>query len=197
MPVEVVFWTWINQTTVAIVTEAAVLHWSIQGDSAPVQIFERHASLVGSQIIQYKTDKDCKWCELTGIAAKDGRVVGSMQLYSVDKNVSQPIEGHAGTFAYLKMPGNSAPSTLFCIAARTAAGGKLHIIEVCQCQVHVHDNICSHANKTFSHRSTTQVECLCITQITNALSICDFSGSLEQWAVADVCLVWVSASLCR
>eukprot|EP00041_Stephanoeca_diplocostata_P026406 m.712062 g.712062 ORF g.712062 m.712062 type:complete len:1677 (+) comp22957_c0_seq1:116-5146(+) len=130
MPVEVVFWTWINQTTVAIVTEVAVFHWSIQGDAAPVQIFERHASLAGSQIIQYKTDKDCKWCELTGIAAKDGRVVGSMQLYSVDKNVSQPIEGHAGTFAYLKVPGNSAPSTLFCIAARTAAGGKLHIIEV-------------------------------------------------------------------
>lgn len=61
---------------------------------------------------------------------QDNRVVGAMQLFSVEKNVSQPIEGHAGAFAYMKLPGNSAPSTLFCIAARTPAGGKLHIIEV-------------------------------------------------------------------
>nr|CAG4635257.1 EOG090X0064 [Artemia franciscana] len=53
-----------------------------------------------------------------------------MQLYSVERKVSQPIEGHAAAFAQFKMDGNPLPSTIFCFAVRSAAGGKLHIIEV-------------------------------------------------------------------
>ncbi|TNN69750.1 Clathrin heavy chain 1 [Liparis tanakae] len=53
-----------------------------------------------------------------------------MQLYSVDRKVSQPIEGHAAGFAQFKMEGNTEESTLFCFAVRGQAGGKLHIIEV-------------------------------------------------------------------
>ena len=53
-----------------------------------------------------------------------------MQLYSVDKNVSQLIEGHAASFALFKMEGNPEPSNLFCFAVANANGGKLHIIEV-------------------------------------------------------------------
>ena len=53
-----------------------------------------------------------------------------MQLYSVERNVSQPIEGHAAAFSQFKMEGNQQESTLFCFAVRGAAGGKLHIIEV-------------------------------------------------------------------
>ncbi|NXR12463.1 CLH1 protein, partial [Semnornis frantzii] len=60
------------------------------------------------------------------------RVVGAMQLYSVDRKVSQPIEGHAAAFAEFKIEGNAKPSTLFCFAVRSPAGGKLHIIEVGQ-----------------------------------------------------------------
>ncbi|ETE62313.1 Clathrin heavy chain 1, partial [Ophiophagus hannah] len=55
-----------------------------------------------------------------------------MQLYSVDRKVSQPIEGHAAAFAEFKVEGNAKPSTLFCFAVRSPAGGKLHIIEVGQ-----------------------------------------------------------------
>lgn len=54
-----------------------------------------------------------------------------MQLYSVERKCSQPIEGHAASFATFKMEGNPEPSTLFCFAVRTVQGGKLHIIEVC------------------------------------------------------------------
>ena len=32
----------------------------------------------------------------SGISAQQNRVVGAMQLYSVERKVSQPIEGHAG-----------------------------------------------------------------------------------------------------
>ncbi|MEE6504317.1 hypothetical protein FKM82_005143 [Ascaphus truei] len=55
-----------------------------------------------------------------------------MQLYSVDRKVSQPIEGHAAAFAEFKIERNSKSSTLFCFAVRGQAGGKLHIIEVGQ-----------------------------------------------------------------
>ena len=44
-----------------------------------------------------------------------------MQLYSVERNVSQPIEGHAAAFSRLKMEGNQQESTLFCFAVRGAA----------------------------------------------------------------------------
>jgi clathrin heavy chain len=55
-----------------------------------------------------------------------------MQLYSVERKVSQPIEGHAAAFGNFKMQGNGAESTLFCFAVRGAQGGKLHVIEVGQ-----------------------------------------------------------------
>lgn len=48
-----------------------------------------------------------------------------MQLYSVDRKVSQPIEGHAASFAQFKMEGNSEESTLFCFAVRGPTGGKV------------------------------------------------------------------------
>lgn len=48
-----------------------------------------------------------------------------MQLYSTERKVSQPIEGHAAAFSTFKMDGNSEVSTLFCFAARTSTGGKV------------------------------------------------------------------------
>ena len=48
-----------------------------------------------------------------------------MQLYSTERKVSQPIEGHAAAFSTFKMEGNAELSTLFCFAARTAQGGKV------------------------------------------------------------------------
>ena len=51
-------------------------------------------------------------------------------MYSVERKVSQPIEGHAAAFTKFRMEGNPADSTLFCFAVRNVQGGKLHIIEV-------------------------------------------------------------------
>lgn len=56
---------------------------------------------------------------------QQNRVVGAMQLYSVERKVSQPIEGHAAAFSQFKMQGNAAESTLFCFAVRGAQGGKV------------------------------------------------------------------------
>jgi len=50
-----------------------------------------------------------------------------MQLYSVERKVSQPIEGHAAAFSQFPIPGNATPSTLFCFAVRGAQGGKVWV----------------------------------------------------------------------
>lgn len=132
MTEDVVFWKWISLNTLALVTETSVYHWSMEGDSQPVKMFERHSSLNGCQIINYRTDPKQTWLLLIGISAQQNRVVGAMQLYSVERKCSQPIEGHAASFATFKMEGNAETSTLFCFAVRTVQGGKLHIIEVGQ-----------------------------------------------------------------
>ncbi|XP_022345311.1 clathrin heavy chain 1 isoform X2 [Crassostrea virginica] len=138
MTEDVIFWKWISVNTVALVTEACVYHWSMEGDSQPQKMFDRHTNLAGCQIINYRTDAAQKWLLVVGISAQTGaeggqnRVVGAMQLYSVDRKISQPIEGHAAAFCQFKMEGNPQPSTLFSFAVRGAQGGKLHIIEVGQ-----------------------------------------------------------------
>uniref|UniRef100_H2ZKR5 Clathrin heavy chain n=1 Tax=Ciona savignyi TaxID=51511 RepID=H2ZKR5_CIOSA len=128
---DVVFWKWISTNMIGLVTETSVYHWSMEGDSQqPVKMFDKHPSLANCQIINYRTDAKQKWLLLIGISAQSNRVVGAMQLYSVERRVSQPIEGHAASFAQLKLEGNKEESTLFCFAVRGAQGGKLHIIEV-------------------------------------------------------------------
>ncbi|KAL5477697.1 hypothetical protein EMCRGX_G024525 [Ephydatia muelleri] len=127
---EVIFWKWVNVNTVALVTETSVYHWSMEGDSQPVKMFDRHSNLAGCQIISYRADAALKWLLLIGIAAQQNRVAGNMQLYSVERKVSQPLEGHTAAFAQFLVPGNTEPSTLFTFAVRTPTGGKLHVIEV-------------------------------------------------------------------
>jgi hypothetical protein len=69
---DVVFWRWIDIKTLGLVTETAVYHWSVEGESAPVKIFDRHASLSGCQIINYRVNSDEKWMVLIGISAQVG-----------------------------------------------------------------------------------------------------------------------------
>ncbi|KAH8278169.1 hypothetical protein KR018_011473 [Drosophila ironensis] len=130
MSEDVVFWKWISLNTLALVTETSVYHWSMEGDSMPQKMFDRHSSLNGCQIINYRCNASQQWLLLVGISALPSRVAGAMQLYSVERKVSQAIEGHAASFATFKIEGNKEPTTLFCFAVRTATGGKLHIIEV-------------------------------------------------------------------
>merc|ERR1719193_2500622 len=103
---EVHFWKWINVNTIGMVTENAVFHWSMEGDSQPLKVFDRHSNLAGCQIINYRTDSKMQWLLLIGISAQQNRVVGAMQLYSVERKVSQPIEGHAACFSTFKQEGN-------------------------------------------------------------------------------------------
>lgn len=48
-----------------------------------------------------------------------------MQLYSVERKVSQPIEGHAAAFTQFKSETNPNEATLFAFAVRGPQGGKV------------------------------------------------------------------------
>lgn len=52
-------------------------------------------------------------------------MAGAMQLYSVERKVSQPIEGHAAAFIQFKSETNPQESTLFAFAVRGPQGGKV------------------------------------------------------------------------
>lgn len=119
---DIVFWKWLDAKTIGIVTELNVYRWSIDGDSIPTKIFDRHASLSGCQIINLRASSDEKWYVLVGISQRDNRVVGSMQLYSKERGVSQPIEGHAAAFAELHLPEAVKPIKLFTFAVRSFNG---------------------------------------------------------------------------
>eukprot|EP00727_Mastigamoeba_balamuthi_P012396 m51a1_g778 putative clathrin heavy chain (1744) ;mRNA; r:599758-605568 len=134
-PEAVVYWKWISDTTIGIVTGTAVYHWNITSNAAPRKMFDRMRELAESQIINYRTDKAEQWLALVGIAQANGQVVGNIQLYNVEKNASQYIEGHAAAFANFTVQtpdGRTAskPSTLFVFAQKNATGSKLFILEV-------------------------------------------------------------------
>ena len=53
------------------------------------------------------------------------KVKGAIQLYSKERGVSQPIEGHAASFAELKLEGHQNTTKLFTFSVRTATGAKV------------------------------------------------------------------------
>lgn len=114
-----------------MISETAIYHWDItSSQEAPVKLTDRHASLSGNQIINYCVNPDDKWSSLVGIAQENGRIVGHVQLYSKERNISQGIEGHASAFGLLRLDGASSDTRLFTFANRTATGAKLHIVEI-------------------------------------------------------------------
>eukprot|EP01087_Luapelamoeba_hula_P010434 TRINITY_DN2768_c0_g2_i1.p1 TRINITY_DN2768_c0_g2~~TRINITY_DN2768_c0_g2_i1.p1 ORF type:complete len:1757 (+),score=359.13 TRINITY_DN2768_c0_g2_i1:174-5444(+) len=124
------FWKWITDTKLGIVTATSVYHWSLEAEAKPIKVFARHQSLAGSQIINYRVDSSEQWCCLIGISKQEERIVGAMQLYSVERKISQPLEGHAAAFANFQVEGSPKPSTLFCFASRSAQSAKLYAFEV-------------------------------------------------------------------
>ena len=59
MPEPVVFWKWTSPSNLALVTGTSVWHWPLEGDGAPVKIFDRNQSLgPTTQIINYLVSPD-------------------------------------------------------------------------------------------------------------------------------------------
>jgi clathrin heavy chain len=68
MKEDILFWKWISPNTIAIVTENCVYHWSIDGNSNPKKMFDRHENLKGATIINYRVDNSQQWLLLVGLA---------------------------------------------------------------------------------------------------------------------------------
>lgn len=129
---DVIFWAWVSDSTLGLISDSSIYHWDINDASqdVPVKVTDRHVSLAGSQIIGYTLNSDGKWSALTGISQQQGRIVGNIQLYSKERNISQGIEGHAAAFGLLRLDGASIDTRLFTFANRTATGARLHIVEI-------------------------------------------------------------------
>eukprot|EP01035_Chromulina_nebulosa_P020076 gene20076-26070_t len=133
-PSPIVYWKWVSPNLIALVTATSVFHWSIEGDSPPVKIFDRNPQIVdGHQIINYQVSEDNKWCLLVGISAggAPGVINGTMQLYSIEKSVSQMLQGHAGAFTVIKVPGRDEPAQILCFEDKKPdQPPKLFVMEV-------------------------------------------------------------------
>ena len=129
MPEAVVFWRWVSPSTIALVTPTAVFHWSTEGSSAPSKVFDRHAQFgEGTQVINYQVSPDEKWCLLMGISQGGAGVIkGAMQLYSRDKSVSQTLQGHAGCFHTMSVPGRSDKAQVLCFQEKKKASRRNYL----------------------------------------------------------------------
>ena len=67
---------------------------------------------------------------VVGISQQQGRVVGAMQLYSRERGISQAIEAHAAAFGTVRLDKAPLDTRVFTFAVRTAAGAKLHVVEI-------------------------------------------------------------------
>lgn len=142
-----IFCKWISDDIMAIVTEYAVYHWDF-ANADPVKAFDRSPDLRNHQIIHYKANKDLTWFCLVGIAQANNMIVGNMQLYSKEKNISQTKEGHACVFIDYNFPGTSYSTTLFAFATRTPGQSKLYITEVTRSQGGTTGSVPTYGTKT-------------------------------------------------
>ena len=53
MTEDVVFWKWLTPSLVGLVTDQTVYHWTIEGDSPPQKMFDRHGSLQGKFEVKF------------------------------------------------------------------------------------------------------------------------------------------------
>eukprot|EP00003_Mantamonas_plastica_P027135 TRINITY_DN573_c0_g1_i1.p1 TRINITY_DN573_c0_g1~~TRINITY_DN573_c0_g1_i1.p1 ORF type:complete len:1592 (-),score=619.62 TRINITY_DN573_c0_g1_i1:79-4854(-) len=127
---DVGYWRWISLSTIALVTDSAVYHWSMEGNSEPEKVMQRHSKLDGYGIMNYAVSPDSKWAALAGLKSVNGTAAGQVQLYSFEQQKSQVLEGHAADFLKFTFEGNSSPSILFAMAVRSEGAAKLHVIEV-------------------------------------------------------------------
>mmetsp|Transcript_17587 Transcript_17587/g.26695 ORF Transcript_17587/g.26695 Transcript_17587/m.26695 type:complete len:1735 (-) Transcript_17587:150-5354(-) len=123
LPEPLVFWKWTSVGNLALVTATGVYHWALEDANPPVKVFDRHQTLgPNTQIINYRVSPDGKWCLLGGISAGAGGAVnGNMQLYSIEKKVSQPLEGHAAAFASIKIVGRDDPAQVLVFHEKKAS----------------------------------------------------------------------------
>lgn len=117
---EVVFWKWLNDSTIGLVTTTSVLSLSILEMNSPAKkVFDRQGPLATPNVfvMNIVCDKDMQWYTLSAVTStKDAQgrpqVVGYIQLYGAQQNQSQPIEGFCPAFGNVKCVDDNPVSLL-------------------------------------------------------------------------------------
>jgi hypothetical protein len=101
---QILFWKWIKNNILAIVTPTDVYHWTIGQQEQPKKIFSY--SLENPNISDYSANDDNTYFALVDSS-------GFVIIYSTEKNVSQTISSHAACFCqWKKTEENAEPVTL-------------------------------------------------------------------------------------
>lgn len=130
----IVFWRWVSKNILAVVTTSSVYHVSIADGSKEVKVFDRSEDLKEDQVIGYALSPDEKWGALFGISSPDGgkTINGHIQLYRIEDNKQQLIEGHACTFGKVYLHNETHRSNVFCFVERKSGekNSTVHITEI-------------------------------------------------------------------
>ncbi|KAG5490034.1 hypothetical protein JKF63_00153 [Porcisia hertigi] len=132
---DVVYWHWIDDRTLGLVTGKAVYHWSLDtaADDTPQHIFDRGVDYDASvQVLSYCCDEQKKWLVVTGVMRESsGAMVGKALLYSVENRSSRVLDGHACCFISTPTPTDSRQCNVMCLAWNNPQqGGQVMIMEL-------------------------------------------------------------------
>jgi len=131
---EVVFWKWVNEETIMMVTEKSAHYWAVFRDRSELEfICPRLPRLKSTEIVNCAVDEHYRWFTITGLLdhGKESLIEGVTQVYSAVHGVSQCIEAHTTTFVTHKFTGNIHESVVLCAASRLleSLNGRVHTIE--------------------------------------------------------------------
>lgn len=129
----VLFWKWLNNKYLGLVTFNSLYTWNIFDgtNDGPVKLCDKHHDLNNCQIINFISDPSFQWFSVVGVTKENDFIAGHIQLYSSVKKVSHSIDGHSCNFSFFKFNNSSQPIKVFCVAKKNFLGqGNLHIIEI-------------------------------------------------------------------
>jgi len=116
---DVVYWRWLTETMIGIVTNTSVLALMIDNPETPAKkIFDRSGALAnqGVFIMSLSCDSQLQWYSLCGFSTtKENNklnVNGHIQLFNVNVNQSQPLEGFCATYGNVKCVDDTPTSLL-------------------------------------------------------------------------------------
>lgn len=114
----IVYLKWITSTMLCIVTKATVLHWNMESDSLPYQVFARKQSLKNHTIVDYMIDAQQKWFLLACHLKVNDQVAGVLHLYSVESQCSHTLTGYVACFETMRVKNVAEPCTMLCYASQ-------------------------------------------------------------------------------
>ena len=124
-----VYWKWTSNTNLAMVTATSVWHWDMSSEG-PTKLFDR--AVPQAQVLHYSVSQDSQWCVLGVIQqGASGNIEGKMQLYNLERKLSQALEGFAAAFGQIQLPGRE-PAQIIAFHEKKATDPtpKLHVREV-------------------------------------------------------------------